>query len=138
MTARHFLDTKILLYSISSAPDEAAKRERAIELLDDDAGGLSVQVLQEFFVQATRATRPDRLTHEVATRLICTWLRFSVQDITVPVLMDALEIKAKHGFSYWDSAVVAAARALGCKQLYSEAMDHGRDIGGVVIVNPFR
>jgi len=52
--------------------------------------------------------------------------------------MDALEIKSKHGFSYWDSAVVASARALGCKQLYSEYMDHGRDVGGVVIINPFR
>ena len=99
---------------------------------------MSVQVLQEFFVQATRATRPDRLTQEVATGLIRTWLRFSVQDITVPVLMDALEIKSKHGFSYWDSAVVASARALGCKQLYSEDMDHGRDVGGVVIINPFK
>jgi predicted nucleic acid-binding protein len=138
VSARHFLDTNILLYSISRAPDEAAKRDRAIQLLDDDAGALSVQVLQEFFVQATRATRSDRLSQEVATGLIRTWLRFAVQDITVPVLMDALEIKAKHGFSYWDSAVVASARALGCKQLYSEDMDHGRDVGGVVIVNPFR
>jgi len=93
VSARHFLDTNILLYSISSAAEEAAKRARAIELLDDDRGGLSVQVLQEFFVQATRATRPDRLTQEVASGLIRTWLRFSVQDITVPVLMDALEIK---------------------------------------------
>ena len=138
MSARHFLDTNILLYSISSAAEEAAKRERAIELLDDDRGGLSVQVLQEFFVQATRATRADRLTQDVATALIHTWLRFSVQDITVPVLLDALEIKSKHGFSYWDSAIVASARALGCKQLYSEDMDHGRDVGGVVIINPFR
>lgn len=70
---------------------------------------------REFFVQATRATRPDRLTQEVATGLIRTWLRFSVQDITVPVLMGALEIEAKHGFSYWDSAVIASARARsGC------------------------
>lgn len=138
MSARHFLDTNILLYSISSAPEEAAKRERAIELLEDDHGGLSVQVLQEFYVQATRATRADRLPHEIATGLIRTWLRFSVQDITVPVLMDALQIKSNHGFSYWDSAVVASARALGCKQLYSEDMDHGRDVGGVVIINPFR
>jgi len=138
VSARHFLDTNILLYSISSAAEEAAKRERAIELLDDDRGGLSVQVLQEFFVQATRATRADRLTQDVATALIHTWLRFSVQDITVPVLLDALEIKSKHGFSYWESAIVASARALGCKQLYSEDMDHGRDVGGVVIINPFR
>jgi predicted nucleic acid-binding protein len=106
--------------------------------LDDNRGGVSVQVLQEFFVQATRATRPDRLPQEVATGLIRTWLRFPVQDITVPILLDALELESKHGFSHWDSAVVASARALGCKQLYSEDMDHGRDVGGVVIINPFK
>ena len=39
----------------------------------------------------------------------------------------ALEIKAEHGLSYWDAAIVAAARALGCRELYSEDMTHGRE-----------
>ena len=138
MSASHFLDTNILLYSISRAPDEAAKRERAIELLDDDSGGLSVQVLQEFFVQATRVTRPDPLSHETAISLIRTWMRFPVQETTVPLMTRAFDIKAKHGFSYWDSAIIAAAEALGCKVLYSEDMAHGRHVEGIVIVNPFR
>ena len=56
----HFLDTNILLYSISRNPADALKRERAIALLGRDDGALSVQVLQEFYVQATRATRPAR------------------------------------------------------------------------------
>jgi predicted nucleic acid-binding protein len=49
-----------------------------------------------------------------------------------------LDIKAKHGVSYWDSAIIAAARALGCRQLYSGDMAHGRDVEGLVILNPFR
>ncbi len=49
----------------------------------------------------------------------------------------ALEIKAAHAFSFWDSAVIAAARALGCRKLYSEDMSHGREIEGVTIINPF-
>jgi len=134
----HFLDTNILLYSISRDPAEAAKRERAIALLDRDDGALSVQVLQEFYVQATRATRPDPLPHEIATGLIATWTRFAVQEITLSLLAGALEIKASSGYSYWDSAIVAAARALGCRELYSEDMSHGREIEGVTIVNPFR
>jgi predicted nucleic acid-binding protein len=97
-----------------------------------------VQVLQEFYVQATRATRSDRLPHEIAAGLIATWTRFRVQDITLSILDDALEIKAAHGFSYWDSAIIAAARALGCKELFSEDMSHGREIDGVTIINPFR
>ena len=61
-----FFDTNILLYSISSVAEEASKRERALTLLDGDDGALSVQVLQEFYTQATRATRPDRLSHQIA------------------------------------------------------------------------
>ncbi|WP_119421104.1 PIN domain-containing protein [Desertibaculum subflavum] len=137
MTGLHFLDTNILLYSISRNPAEAAKRERAIDLLDRDGGALSVQVLQEFYVQATRPTRPAPLPHDVATRLIATWTRFPVQEVTLAILNAALEIKARHGISYWDSAIVAAARALGCRELYSEDLSHGREIGGVQIVNPF-
>jgi predicted nucleic acid-binding protein len=61
-----------------------------------------------------------------------------VQEITLPILTAALEIKAAHGFSYWDSAIIAAARALGCRDLYSEDMSHGRIVEGVAIIDPFR
>ncbi len=138
MSARHFLDTSILLYSISRDPAEEAKRERAIALLDRDDGALSVQVLQEFYVQATRATRPDRLPHEIAAGLIATWTRFAVQETTLAIVTAALVIKAEHGFSYWDSAIIAAASALGCRDLYSEDLSHGREVEGIVIINPFR
>jgi predicted nucleic acid-binding protein len=97
-----------------------------------------VQVLQEFYVQATRPTRPDKLPHDTAAGLIVTWTRFRVQPINLQILTAALEIKAAHGFSYWDSAIIAAARALGCEVLYTEDMTHGRTVDGVMIVNPFR
>jgi predicted nucleic acid-binding protein len=138
VSAQHFIDTNILLYSISRAEDEALKRDKAITLLDQEGGGLSVQVLQEFYVQATRVTRRDPLPHDIAAGLIRTWLRFEVQDITTSVLTQALDLKLSHGFSYWDSAIIAAAKALGCRTLYSEDMAHGREVDGVVIVNPFR
>ena len=134
----HFLDTNILLYSISRDRAERAKRERAIELLDRDDGGLSVQVLQEFYVQATRPTRADALPHDIAAGLVVAWTRFRVQPITLSILAAALQITAAHRFSYWDSAIVAAARALGCTELYSEDMAHGREIEGMTIVDPFR
>lgn len=134
----HFLDTNILIYAISRDPTEADKRDRAIALLDQDDGALSVQVLQEFYTQATRPTRTEPLPHQLAVGLIATWTRFPVQDITLAILNAALEIKARHQFSYWDSAIIAAARALGCRRLYSEDMMHGRDIEGVTIINPFR
>jgi predicted nucleic acid-binding protein len=138
VTATRFIDTNILLYSISTDPAETRKRDTAIALLEDDDLALSVQVLQEFYVQATRATRSDALDHEIAVGFIRTWLRFTVQEMTLLVVLDALDIKAAHALSYWDAAIVAAARALGCRELLSEDMAHGRDIEGVRIHNPFR
>ena len=138
MNGLRFIDTNILLYSISRDPTEAPKREIAIALLDAADIALSVQVLQEFYVQATRVTRQDALPHDVAVGLLRTWLRFKVQEITLPVMIAACEIKAIHRLSYWDAAIVAAARAIGCRELLSEDMAHGREIEGVTIKNPFR
>jgi predicted nucleic acid-binding protein len=138
MTAPRFVDTNILLYSISQDPIEAAKRDIAVALLDADDLALSVQVLQEFYVQATRPTRQDALPHQTATGLIQTWLRFRVQEITLPLMVAALEIKTAHRLAYWDAAIVAAARALGCRELLSEDMSHGREVEGILIRNPFR
>ena len=138
MNGPRFIDTNILLYSVSRDPAEASKRDIAIALLDAENIALSVQVLQEFYVQATRATRPDALAHEIAVGLVRTWLRFKVQETTLPVMINALEIKVRYGLSYWDAAIVAAARALGCSELLSEDMSHGREVEGVTINNPFR
>jgi predicted nucleic acid-binding protein len=132
-----FLDTNILLYSISTDPGESAKRDIAIALLERDDCGLSVQVLQEFYVQATRPTRSDPLPHEIAVGLIDTWTRFPIQATTLAIVDGAFEIKATHRFSYWDCAIIAAARALGCQELCSEDLAHGREIEGIRIVNPF-
>src|ERR1700746_3512064 len=97
MTGPRFIDTNILLYSISRDPAEARKRDIAIALLDAEDIALSVQVLQEFYVQATRSTRSDALAHDIAAGLVRTWLRFKVQDITLPVMIGALEINAAYG-----------------------------------------
>ena len=129
MNAPRFIDTNVLLYFISRDPAEAAKRDIAIALLDTENLALSVQALQNL-VQATRATRPDALAHEIAVGLLRTWLRFKVQEITLPVMISALEIKAIYHLSYWDAAIVAAALALGCRELLSEDMSHGREVEG--------
>lgn len=132
-----FLDTNILLYSISRDPGERRKRERAITLIEEDRNALSVQVLHEFYVEATRPTRTDALPHELAVGLMRTWLRFPVQDITLAVMSAALAIKAQFGLTYRDAAIVAAAETMGCDEIVSEDMTHGQTIGPVTIRNPF-
>jgi predicted nucleic acid-binding protein len=132
-----FLDTNILLYSISRNPAESLKRDRAIALLEDDSSALSVQVLQEFYVQATRTSRTDAISHELAVGLINAWSRFRIQDITLPVLQSALRIRKAYRFAFWDSAIVAAALALGCDRVYTEDLTHGQMVDGLAIVDPF-
>ena len=134
----HFLDTNILLYSISRNPAESFKRDRALALLDDVSGALSIQVLQEFYVQATRASRADAVPHEIAVGLIEAWSRFRIQAMTLPILNAALRIRKTRGFSFWDSAIVAAALALGCDRVYTEDLTHGQVVDGLAIIDPFR
>lgn len=133
-----FIDTNVLLYAISDDPAECGKRERARELLDQDDLALSAQVLQEFYWQATRASRPGRISHQDAAALIEAWGRYPVQEISLGVVKAALGICARYGLSYWDSAIIAAAQALGCDQVLSEDMQDGQRFERLTVVNPFR
>lgn len=133
-----FVDTNVLLYAISRDPAERIKAERSNEILSDRDLALSVQVLQEFYVQATRASRPDAITHTQAVRLIESFRRFAVQDITVGVMTAALDARARFQLSYWDAAIVEAARAMGCTQVLSEDLNDGQDYAGIQVTNPFR
>ncbi|MBN8420256.1 MAG: PIN domain-containing protein [Verrucomicrobia bacterium] len=133
-----FVDTNILLYSISTQTAEAVKAAKAQAVLSNSNLALSVQVLQEFYVQSTRLSRPDPLTHDEALAFIRTWRRFVIQDITLAVLDHALAIKARYQLSYWDSAIIAAAKTANCTEVLSEDMNDGQDYGGVTVVNPFK
>jgi predicted nucleic acid-binding protein len=99
---------------------------------------LSVQVLQEFYVQATRASRPDAIGHQQAVRLIESFRRFPVQDITDGIMMAALGTRQRFQLSYWDAAIIEASRAMGCTHVLSEDLNDGQDYGGVLVTNPFR
>jgi len=133
-----FVDTNVLLYAISTHPAERAKAERANEILVSRDVCLSVQVLQEFYVQATRATRPDALPHEHAAMLVESFLRFPVQPITTGVMTAASAAREQFGISYWDAAILEAGRALGCEVVLSEDLADGGDYGGIAVENPFR
>jgi predicted nucleic acid-binding protein len=132
-----FVDTNILLYAVSTLPDEAAKAAKAQAILTDRDLALSVQVLQEFYVQATRKSRPEPLTHDEALGFIHSWRRFFTHEISLEILDDALAIKSRYQLSYWDSAIIAAAKASNCSEVLSEDMGNGQDYAGVKVVNPF-
>lgn len=135
-----FLDTNILIYSISASVDplEHAKKALAADLLQrrNDLV-LSAQVLQEFYVQVTRVSRPGALSHELACEFIESWKRFQIVPITVDLVDQALMIRQETGFQYWDCAIIAAAQIAGCDTLLTEDMQAGRILGGVTLSNPF-
>ena len=132
-----FLDTNIFLYRVSTVPEEAEKRAIAIDLLRCHDLALSVQVLQEFYVQATRPTRKNCLFHEEATTLIESWKRFRLQEVTVALLDSALRAKNRWQLSYWDAAIIEAARLQECECVLSEDLNDGQDFDGVRVMNPF-
>ncbi|MBI3925870.1 MAG: PIN domain-containing protein [Armatimonadetes bacterium] len=133
-----FVDTNVLLYAISRAPDERGKAEVAASLLNSEDLALSVQVLQEFYVQATRATLPSPLSHQQAVTLVDSFKRFPVLDISLELVESAFECRRRHQISYWDAAIIEAARSLGCRVVLSEDLNDGQDYSGVRVTNPFR
>jgi predicted nucleic acid-binding protein len=132
-----FIDTNILLYYFATDQADIQKKAIAEALLDRDDCILSAQVLQEFYVQATRPSRPDRISSDEAEQFVLAMLRFPIQPQTTELLRTAFDIRRRLNFSYWDSAIVAVAMLTDCDILYTEDLQHGQIINGIKVVNPF-
>ncbi|MEW6323017.1 MAG: PIN domain-containing protein [Acidobacteriota bacterium] len=132
-----FVDTNVLLYAVSSHPAETAKAARAAALLNEPDLALSVQVIQEFYVQATRPASAVSLPHDLVVSLVDTLERFPIQETTLDLVRAAMSTAQRWQLSYWDAAIVEAARALSCGELLTEDLQHGQDFAGVRVVNPF-
>ena len=130
-------DTNVLIYAVSNREADAGKRARAEATLMEPDLALSVQVLQEFYSQATRPQGPAGLTHEQAMEFLRPLRTLPTQEITVELFDTATEIRNRFGISYWDAAILAAAKMLGCEAVYSEDLSQEQDYDGVRIVNPF-
>ncbi len=57
---------------------------------------------------------------------------------TLALYRRGLDIRARYGFSFYDSLIVAAALESGCTRIYSEDLQHGQQIEGLIIENPFK
>lgn len=132
-----FLDTNILLYAASRNPADLAKKKIAIDLVAAKQFGLSAQVLQEFYTVATRKA-DFRMTPDRALEWIENLEEFPCLAIDTGLVKTAAETSARFRITYWDGAIVAAARAMGAPVLYSEDLNHGQSYGGVRVCNPFR
>ena len=137
MNAEVFVDTNILLYTIDEDPAAASKRQCAQQLLLSERWGWSVQVAAEFFVNATSAKRPFKLAPVAAAALIETWLTLPTLDNTSALFRAAVDVQQRFQISYWDAAILAAAKQMSCHTVFSEDLNAGQNYDGVTVVNPF-
>jgi predicted nucleic acid-binding protein len=136
MSVDCFLDTNVLVYTISSAEGDAARRSKALALVQRYDFGLSAQVLQEFYVTVTRKIRKP-LPPDLAVALMDEYREFPMVPTDYPLIVSAAELSLRYGISYWDAAIVAAAEVLEASTLYTEDLNHGQRYGSVLAVNPF-
>lgn len=139
MSDRAFFDTNVLVYAFDRG--DARRQSIASTLLQDrfkaNAGALSLQVLQEFYVVSTRKIRVP-LAPAVARAAIVDFLRFPVVEPSAVHLIEAIDLSIAHGLSLWDALILTTASAAGCSLLYSEDLPDGATLRGVRIENPFR
>lgn len=137
MATAYCLDSIILIYAFSKSPRDAAKASAAREWIAREDWGATVQVLQEFYVNAIRT--PHELGHDEAHAMIEEIASSRpIISIDVPLVRLALQIKNRYNVAYWDAAIIAGARRLGAGILVSEDLSHEQDYGGVRVLNPFR
>lgn len=131
-----FLDTNILLYTISANPAESAKRQIAIDLVTPMDWVISAQVLQEFYANATRK-RAGGISVQAANTLLSQFLPRAKVVVDATLVAQAAQLSQRHQISYWDAAIVAAAVRSGAQELITEDLNAGQVIDGVRLVNPF-
>ena len=129
-----FLDTNLLVYTADQ--DAAAKRQRARDLLRAavPVGVLSTQVLQEFYVVATRKLQ---LSPGLATSLVHGFRRFELITLTADLIEAAMDTSTVHQISFRDALIVVCVQGARCTELWTEDLNAGRILRGVRVVNPF-
>ena len=132
-----FFDTNILVYSADAKNPK--KQLIAASLLEkasiEKTGLISTQSLQEFY---NAATKKLKLTKQAAKEYVELFSKqFPVKEISIPLILNAVDISIKHKLSFWDSLIISTANETGCVVVYSEDMNNGQIIDGTKILNPF-
>jgi predicted nucleic acid-binding protein len=139
MSAVVFVDSNILIYAHDL--DAGVKRERAVaklrELWDSGTGRLSIQVLQEFYVNATLKLNTP-VARSTAREVIKTYGVWIHRATTIETVTRATEISDLVRISFWDALIVASAEEVDADELLSEDLNDGQAIAGIRVVNPLK
>jgi predicted nucleic acid-binding protein len=133
-----FVDSNVLIYAHDGAAEAKHVRAKNLieELWDTRAGCLSIQVLQEFYVNVTQKI-PKPLAPESAAQIIADLSTWIVHRPNVEDVLDAIRVQGRYQLSFWDAMIVNSAQQLGCQVIWSEDLNPGQKYGKVVVVNPF-
>ena len=133
-----FVDTNVLIYAHDQSAGEKHKRAKQLlgDLWENQAGCLSIQILQEFYVNITqKVARP--LKPELAAQIIADLAVWRVHQPGVADVLDAIRLQSRYQLSFWDAMMLASAAALGCQIVWSEDLSHGQQYDRVIVSNPF-
>jgi predicted nucleic acid-binding protein len=130
-----FIDTNLLVYSIDKHdPDKRQKcRNLLLSLTGDKKGVISTQVMQEFYVAATKKMGADAL---IVKDILHAFERFEIVMITPDMIKNAIDCSIINRISFWDSLIVVAAEAANCEILWTEDLNDGQVIRGVRVQHP--
>lgn len=133
-----FVDTNVLIYAHDSSAGSKHEQARALmqELWDARAGCLSIQVLQEFYVNITRKVAHP-LAPQAAAEIIMELSTWQIHRPDVSDLLEAIRLQTRLQLSFWDAMIIASANRLGCHTVWSEDLNAGQTYGDVVVQNPF-
>lgn len=133
-----FVDTNLLLYAYDPAAGErhAVARDLVLGLARQGRAAISVQVLQEFYVNAVSKIAVPLAPVDARKRLRA----FSRWRVHVPIPDDvvaATTIAEDRRLSFWDAMIIRSASQLDCDVLWSEDLNAGQVVAGVRIRSPF-
>jgi predicted nucleic acid-binding protein len=131
-----FVDTNVLVYSedTNSPAKQRAARALLSRMSTDHVGVISTQVVQEFYVAATRKLMIDALT---AKSMLNTFHALEIVTVDVELVKEAIDCSVLNRISFWDALIVVSAEKARCEVLWTEDLNPGQIIRGVRIENPF-
>jgi predicted nucleic acid-binding protein len=135
MTSKVFIDTNILVYALDQHdPDKKQKsRSRLRQLAETSGGVISTQVMQEFYVTATKKLQVDAL---LVKEILHSFAQFEIVLISPEIIDRAVDCQILNQISFWDALIVSAAQSACCEVLWTEDLNHGQIIQEVRIENP--
>jgi predicted nucleic acid-binding protein len=132
-----FLDTNIFVYSLDQSDSTKRKKCRNLikSLTDENSGVISTQVLQELYVAATAKLGADPL---LVKDIIRSLERLETVVVSPMLIKEAIDCSLINRLSFWDAIVVVTAESAHCEILWTEDLNHGQVIRGVLIENPLK